>query len=49
MVHLLRYIRNNKIVGLRYYADMKDATLYDLLRKAIINTEKKLMVFCGYS
>ena len=35
-VHLLRYIRNNKTLGLRYYAYMKDAPLSILLRKASI-------------
>ena len=25
LVHLLRYIRDNKTLGLKYYADMNDA------------------------
>ena len=49
MVHLLRYIRENKNFGLKYYADMKDAPLYDLLIQAIIKTENQLMVFSDSS
>ena len=45
LVHLLRYIGENKTLGLRYYADMNDATLYDLLRQNIIKTENQLMDF----
>ena len=26
LVHLLRYIRDNKTLGLKYYADLNDAT-----------------------
>ena len=36
---------DNNILGLKYYADMKDAILSDMLRKASINTENQLMVF----
>ena len=43
LVHLLIYIRDNKTLGLNYYANMKDAPLSDLLRQASINTENKLM------
>ena len=38
LVHLLRYIRYNKNLGLKYYADMNDAPLTDLLRQASIKT-----------
>ena len=34
---------------MKHYADMKDAPLYDLLRKANINNENQLMAFSGYS
>ena len=44
-VHLLRYIRDNNTLGLKYYADMKDAHLSELLRQAIIKTDNQLMVF----
>ena len=30
-------------MGLKYYAEMKDAPLYDLLRQASINTDNQLM------
>ena len=43
LVHLLRYIRYNKTLGLNYYSNMKDAPLSDLLRKSSINDENKLM------
>ena len=32
-------------MGLNYYADMKDATLSDLLRQAIIRTDNNFMGF----
>ena len=31
LVHLLRYIRDNKTLGLKYYADMNDAPEYTLI------------------
>ena len=34
LVHLLRYIRDNKTLGLKYYADLNDAPVTDLLRQA---------------
>ena len=49
LVHLLRYIRYNKSLGLKYYADMNDAPVSELLRKAIIKTENNLMNFSDYS
>ena len=33
LVHLLRYIRDNNTLGLKYYADMEYAPLSDLLRQ----------------
>ena len=38
LVYILRYIRENDILGLKYYADMNDATVSDLLRQASIKT-----------
>ena len=32
LVHLLRYIRDNKTLGLKYYADMNDAPGTDIVR-----------------
>ena len=45
LVHLLRYIRDNKTLVLKYFADMIDAPVLDLLRQASIKTENRLMDF----
>ena len=44
LVYLLRYIRDNNILGLNYYAGMKDEPLSGLLIQANIKTENQLMV-----
>ena len=49
LVHLLRYNRENKTLGLKYYADLNDAPVTDLLRQANINTKNHLMAFSDYS
>ena len=49
LVHLLRYIIENNTLGLKYYSDIKDAPLPNLLRQANINTENQLMDFSDYS
>ena len=49
LVHLLRYIRENKTLGLKYYADLNDAPVTDLLRQANIKTKKHLMAFSDSS
>ena len=49
LVHLLRYIRENKTLGLKYYADLNDAPVTDLLRQANIKTKKNLMAFSDSS
>ena len=49
LVLLLRYIKDNKILGLKYYVDMKDAPIYDLSTQSSIKTENKLMVFSDSS
>ena len=38
LIHLLRYIRDNKTLGLKYYVDMNDAPVTDLLKQASIKT-----------
>ena len=38
LVHILRYIRDNKTLGLKYYVDMNDALVTDLLRQASVKT-----------
>ena len=45
LVHILRYIRDNMTLGLKYYADMNDAPWNDLLRQASIKTDNHLMYF----
>ena len=43
LIHLLTYIRKNRTLGLKFYADMNYATLSDLLIQASIETDNKLM------
>ena len=38
LVHIFRYIRYNKTLGLKYYADMNDAPVSDMLRQTSIKT-----------
>ena len=45
LVHLLIYIKYNKTLGLKYYSDMNDVPLTDLLIQASINTENHFMDF----
>ena len=45
LVHILRYIRDNKTLILKNYADMNDATVSELLRQASIKIENHLMDF----
>ena len=40
LVHLLRYIRDNKTLGLKYYADLNDAPVTDILRQSNIKTKQ---------
>ena len=42
-IHPLRYIRHNKTLELKYYANMNDAPVSDLLVKDSIKTENQLM------
>ena len=48
LIHILRYIRDNKTLGLKYYAYMNGAPVTDLLIQASIKTENQLMDFCVY-
>ena len=45
LIHLLSYIRDNKTLGLKYYAYLNDAPVTDLLRQANIKTKNHLMDF----
>ena len=49
LVHLLRYIRDNNTLFLKYYADINDSPESYLLRQVIINTENQLMAFSDSS
>ena len=49
LINILRYIRENKTLGLEYYADMNDAPVTDLLRQDSIKTENQLMDFSDSS
>ena len=49
LVHILKYIRENKTLGLKYYAYMNYAPVSDLLRQASIKTENQLMAFSNSS
>ena len=48
-MNLLRYIRDNKTLGLKCYADTKDAPLSELFRQDNINNENQLMYFSDSS
>ena len=49
LVHLLRYIRENKTLVLKYYADMNYSPVSDLLIQASIKNENHLMDFSDSS
>ena len=49
LINLLGYIRDKNTLGLKYYADMNDAPVTDMLRQAIIKTENHLMNFSNSS
>ena len=45
LIIFLRYIRDNKTLGLKYYVDLNDAPVTDILIQANIKTKNKLMAF----
>ena len=45
LVHLLKYIRDNKTLGLKYYADLNGAPVTDLLRHANLKIKNHFMYF----
>ena len=49
LLYLLRYIRDNKTLGMKYYAYMNDAPVSDILRQASIKTENHLIDFSDSS
>ena len=48
LIHLLRYIRDNKTLGLEYYADLNYAPVTDLLMQASIKTRNHLIAFLWF-
>ena len=44
-IHILRYIRYNKTLGLKYYANINDAPIRHILRQNSIKTENQFMDF----
>ena len=46
---MLRYNRDNKTLGLKYYADLNDAPVTNILRQANIKTNNRLMEFSDSS
>ena len=49
LVHLLRFIVQNKTLVLKYYADINDKPVYDLLRQAGIKTDNQFIDFSDSS
>ena len=49
LVPLLKYIRDNKTLVLKYYADLNDAPVTDILRQANIKTKNHLIDFSDSS
>ena len=49
LVYLLAYIIDNNTLGLKYYANMNDAPVTDLLRQASIKPVNQLMAFSDSS
>ena len=45
----MRYISDNKTLGLKYYADLNDAPVTDILRQTSIKTKNHLMAFSDSS
>ena len=49
LIHLLRYFRDNKTLGLKYYADLNYAPVTDIFIQANIKTKNHLMDFSDSS
>ena len=49
LMHLLRYIRYNKTLGLKYHADLNYAAVTDRLRQTNIKPKNHLMDFSDSS
>ena len=49
MVHILKYIRDIKTLGLKYFDDINDAPVSYLWRQVSINNDNQLMYLSYYS
>ena len=49
LVHIFRYIRYNNTLGFKYYADIDNSPVSELLRQASIKIENHLMDFSDFS
>ena len=49
LVHILRYIRDNRNLGFKYYENINDAPLSKLLIQVSIKTENHLIAFSDSS
>ena len=49
LIHFLIYIKDNNTLGLKYYADLNDAPVTDILRQSNIKTKNHLMAFSDSS
>ena len=49
LLYLLKYISENKTLGLKCCADTKYAPLSDLFKQASIGTKNQFIAFSGYS
>ena len=49
LIHLLRYITDNKTLGMKYHTDLNNASVTDILRQASIKTKNHLMDFSDSS
>ena len=45
LIHSLIYIRENKTLGLKYYADLNYAPVTDILRQSNLKTKNHMMSF----
>ena len=45
LLHILRFIRDNKTLALKYYVKINHALVSDLLRQASIKTENHFMEY----
>ena len=49
LLHILRYIREDNTLVLKYYSDMNNATVSELLRQSSFKTENQFMALSDFS